>query len=403
MLVHLGWADTAAVRATFEELSRLRPGSDFNWDPANRVITIMAISALVDENLEEAGAWVAAIEAATSTPERARVVGRPARQAWLAMERGSLANAERFADESLSCAGPELIGGGHALVEVFAVKARLAAERAEVDEADAWAERAVDLAAELGDPCHQAIAREATVAAVEARAGAAEALQRLVQMTAAAPLTSGLRIRHALLAAELERVAAVATRPSRDHGAAARTAASTCCVPHRRGSRTVRSARRSAAGRSDVADEAADRSGAVVSSGEGGRVVPPASRPRARRRRRLRVDVPSGRPDRRGRCQASGVGGPEWRSSRLATVLRDGPGRRPVDDDPLAEPLSEKERQVLQFLPTHLSAIEIARQIFVSVNTLRTHIKAIYRKLDVNTRSQAVRRAETLGLITEEH
>ena len=70
---------------------------------------------------------------------------------------------------------------------------------------------------------------------------------------------------------------------------------------------------------------------------------------------------------------------------------------QPVDDHPLVEPLSEKERQVLQFLPTHLSAIEIARQSFVSVNTLRTHIKGIYRKLGVNTRSQAVRRARSAG------
>ena len=93
---------------------------------------------------------------------------------------------------------------------------------------------------------------------------------------------------------------------------------------------------------------------------------------------------------------------PRWRSSRLATALRDRPDDRPViDRGPLVEPLSEKERQVLQFLPTHLSAIEIAADAFVSVNTLRTHIKGIYRKLGVNTRSDAVRRAEALGLITE--
>ena len=89
-----------------------------------------------------------------------------------------------------------------------------------------------------------------------------------------------------------------------------------------------------------------------------------------------------------------------WRSSGLALALRERPERQPVDDHPLVEPLTEKERQVLQFLTTHLSAIEIARQMFVCVNTLRTHIKGIYRKLGVNTRSQAVRRAEALGLVT---
>ena len=92
---------------------------------------------------------------------------------------------------------------------------------------------------------------------------------------------------------------------------------------------------------------------------------------------------------------------PSWRSSRLAQALRDRSATLPVDDHLLVEPLSEKERQVLQFLPTHLSAIEIAAQAFVSVNTLRTHIKGIYRKLGANTRSEAVRRAEALGLISD--
>ena len=89
-----------------------------------------------------------------------------------------------------------------------------------------------------------------------------------------------------------------------------------------------------------------------------------------------------------------------WRSSRLAQALRDARRSQAVDDHPLVEPLSEKERQVLQFLPTHLSAIEIAAQAFVSVNTLRTHIKGIYRKLGVNTGPTPFA-APSLGLITK--
>jgi LuxR family maltose regulon positive regulatory protein len=63
------------------------------------------------------------------------------------------------------------------------------------------------------------------------------------------------------------------------------------------------------------------------------------------------------------------------------------------------EGLSEREREVLRLLATELSGPEIARALFVSVNTLRTHTKRVYSKLDVNTRRAAVRRAAELGLL----
>ena len=63
------------------------------------------------------------------------------------------------------------------------------------------------------------------------------------------------------------------------------------------------------------------------------------------------------------------------------------------------EGLSERERQVLRLLSTELSGPEIAGELFVSVNTLRTHTKHIFSKLDVKTRRAAVRRAADLGLL----
>lgn len=62
------------------------------------------------------------------------------------------------------------------------------------------------------------------------------------------------------------------------------------------------------------------------------------------------------------------------------------------------EGLSERERQVLRLLATELSGPEIAGELFVSVNTLRTHTKHIFSKLDVTTRRAAVLRAADLGL-----
>jgi LuxR family maltose regulon positive regulatory protein len=63
------------------------------------------------------------------------------------------------------------------------------------------------------------------------------------------------------------------------------------------------------------------------------------------------------------------------------------------------EGLSERELEVLRLLATELTGPEIARHLFVSVNTLRTHTKHIFTKLDVNTRRAAVRRATDLGLL----
>lgn len=64
----------------------------------------------------------------------------------------------------------------------------------------------------------------------------------------------------------------------------------------------------------------------------------------------------------------------------------------------LVEPLSERELEVLRLLGTELSGPEIARELIVSLNTLRTHTKNIFNKLGVNNRRAAVRRAEELNL-----
>lgn len=69
----------------------------------------------------------------------------------------------------------------------------------------------------------------------------------------------------------------------------------------------------------------------------------------------------------------------------------------PMSGQQVTEPLSEREREVLRLLGTELSGPEIARQLVVSLNTVRTHTKNIYTKLGVNSRRAAVRRAAELG------
>jgi LuxR family maltose regulon positive regulatory protein len=64
----------------------------------------------------------------------------------------------------------------------------------------------------------------------------------------------------------------------------------------------------------------------------------------------------------------------------------------------LVDPLSSRELDVLRLLRTDLNGPDIARELMVSLNTMRTHTKTIYSKLGVNDRRAAVRRADELGL-----
>jgi LuxR family maltose regulon positive regulatory protein len=63
------------------------------------------------------------------------------------------------------------------------------------------------------------------------------------------------------------------------------------------------------------------------------------------------------------------------------------------------EPLTERERAVLEYLPSMMSNAEIAQQMLVSVNTVKTHLKAVYRKLGVERRRDAVVRARQLEML----
>jgi LuxR family maltose regulon positive regulatory protein len=65
----------------------------------------------------------------------------------------------------------------------------------------------------------------------------------------------------------------------------------------------------------------------------------------------------------------------------------------------LVEPLTDKEIEVLRQLATLLSTQEIASNMFISVNTVKTHIRGIFRKLAASRRNEAIRRARDLGLI----
>jgi len=64
-----------------------------------------------------------------------------------------------------------------------------------------------------------------------------------------------------------------------------------------------------------------------------------------------------------------------------------------------AVPLTTAELRVLQFLPSHLSFPQIGQRLFLSQNTVKTHALSIYRKFGVSSRSEAVLKAQSLGLV----
>ena len=71
----------------------------------------------------------------------------------------------------------------------------------------------------------------------------------------------------------------------------------------------------------------------------------------------------------------------------------------PGEPRPLIDELSEAELRVLRYLPSNLKVPEIAAELFVSANTVRTHLRHIYAKLDVHNRGEAVDRARELRLL----
>ena len=82
--------------------------------------------------------------------------------------------------------------------------------------------------------------------------------------------------------------------------------------------------------------------------------------------------------------------------------LATGSVRSATSSQPLAEPLSARELEVLRLLQGELDGPDLARELGISLNTLRTHTKNVYAKLEVTNRRSAVRRAGELGLLSDE-
>ena len=88
--------------------------------------------------------------------------------------------------------------------------------------------------------------------------------------------------------------------------------------------------------------------------------------------------------------------------SEVADLLDEAtrPVARPGQQAWPGEPLTQSETRILRYLPTHLGAPEIAAELYLSANTVKTHLRHLYRKLDAHSRHEAVQRARAIGLLT---
>jgi LuxR family maltose regulon positive regulatory protein len=108
--------------------------------------------------------------------------------------------------------------------------------------------------------------------------------------------------------------------------------------------------------------------------------------------------VPAWLEDRLCRVEAAAAGGHQ----RLPAPAQ-GDGLRPAAPEQagplIVDPLTEREQEVLRHIARMLSTAEVASEMYISANTVKTHLKSIYRKLAADHRGEAVRRARQLELI----
>jgi LuxR family maltose regulon positive regulatory protein len=138
-------------------------------------------------------------------------------------------------------------------------------------------------------------------------------------------------------------------------------------------------------GKTELARGTLDRALALAATERLRRPVIEAS-PRLRRFLRQERDI----TERHAWLGAAIIGTPHTRAATSLVASSAGP---------VVEPLTDKETEVLRYMAALLSTEEIARTMFVSVNTIKTHIRGVLRKLGATRRNEAIRRARELGLI----
>lgn len=397
LLKALDIGDTDAVRSEVAELRERQGAEVLDRSRDCHTHTIIAIASLADERMSDAAYWVKAILRWPDMPERVRAVGQPTRAAWESYLRGALAESTRISQGVLAAGADLGRASPHVLIELYSLQALLSLEHYELDEANHWAERAQVVVEPIPPSLHRYLVDRAVIAVAEARRGAHAAIAAVGTCTRAA-LPPAVAQRYQLLTAEIE------ARAGRSVSAARRLAT----LPTSPRATLVRARLAVQAGRVDQAVAELDSLPAVdefplsqfIESGLLRAQIAADSGA-------LNVALDAGIHEgfawtylREGDSiddllRHATTMNASWRETVLSRALRV-PMSTPTMSVPL---LSSAELRVLQFLPSHRSMAEISDEMFVSVNTVKTHVRSLYRKFQVGSRSEAVHRATELGLI----
>jgi LuxR family maltose regulon positive regulatory protein len=97
------------------------------------------------------------------------------------------------------------------------------------------------------------------------------------------------------------------------------------------------------------------------------------------------------------RMASEDTDGPSSLRARILSRAREVALPTPGAD--LVDPLTDRELEILSYLPSRFTNTELADHFYVSVNTIKTHMAHIYRKLDVANRNGAIARARELGIL----
>ena len=395
--------DTRLSQLSLLHCLDLLGGGELTGPVLDRLGGLIVRHAIDDHRYDAARWWLAAVRQNQSPSVVVRDLLPTTLAAALAYATGEPGEAERLARHVVEIADLEQLGPVAPAAEARLVLAELLLERGQFAEAEEQAALAAELMAERRFTLLEFRARRLAVEATTARFGPGSGL-RLLEASRGA-------LEHRALGAEVRwALDALDARVSLLAGDVARADRLTDQLPPGDQRSLLEARCRLSSGAAALAVEAVDQIEAATpgaqievllirAQAETGAAALTAVRSAAeiavasdRRHTFLREGPAILRLARRANQDEP--------SDALAALLADvAPARGPIGDAVFTEPLTDRELALLELLPTHLTYREMADDLCVSVNTVKTYQKAVFRKLDSSKRSEAVAAARRAGLL----
>lgn len=393
VMAALDCGDTDTVRNEVTAFRLRHDADEIDRDRDSQLHTAMAVASLVDERLDEAAYWVRSLVRWPDMSERLRTLGHPTRAAWDFYLRGSLDDAAAIAEGVLSEVDASPRVATPVVIELYSLLAALCLERLDLEQASYWSVSASDRLDGISSCLHRYIVDRVSISIAEARSGLEAAIREShVARSTALPT---LAARYELHLAELE------ARGGLRKSAARRLAS----LPRSPRKALVLARLALLADRPEVArDNVSGLVGLPTSMKIEAallfaRVAPGSREPE----RAIALGAEAGYtwtyrregPEVDRILRDAIAADARWSGTPLAGSLLS----NLADEAFPAAALTGAESRVLAFLPSYRSLPEIATEMCVSVNTVKTHVRSIYAKLGVGTRKEAVERADSMGLL----